>query len=90
MNEERCECCDLPVSMCGKAAEKRQQAEARAEYARLLALPGTTIARHDGFCGKCGEHFDEGAPIQAVSAPGHRSPIVRSNGRWRSLVCCPP
>lgn len=55
----RCECCDLPVYSCGKAGERKQHAEARAEVQRLTAL-GFFPAEHPGRCGHCGEWFKPG------------------------------
>lgn len=64
MSEPRCDCCELPVSMCGKAAEQRLRAAETAKRKALLALPGVIGARYSGTCGGCGEHFAEGAPIK--------------------------
>lgn len=72
----RCDCCDLPVESCGRAAEQRQRANQRAERARLLALPGALPAAYPGKCADCGERFDASDPIS------------RSDDGWRCLVCC--
>lgn len=47
MSEPRCVCCDLPMSMCGKAVEQRQRAEAAKERPPHGA---TTTAKYDGRC----------------------------------------
>lgn len=43
----RCDCCDLPVASCGKAAEQRQRAEAKADRPRHGA---EVVARFSGRC----------------------------------------
>ena len=63
MAEARCECCDLPVAMCGRAAESRLAALARAERARLLALPGVWAAEFPGVCPACRERIEPTDPI---------------------------
>ena len=75
MSEPRCDCCDLPVSMCGKAAEQRQRAAEAARVEELLALPGVIAARYSGRCGGCGSGFTEGAPIK------------RKDGSWVGDCC---
>jgi hypothetical protein len=65
--EDRCECCDLPVSSCGKAAEQRQRAEHQAERARISALPGVFMALYAGTCGGCGERYDPRTLIRSTS-----------------------
>ena len=67
----RCDCCDLPVEFCGKAAEDRQRREARAAQAELLATPGWFPARYPGTCAGCGSYFRAGEPIR-----------VNRGGRW--------
>lgn len=62
--EERCDCCDLPVSMCGKAKEVQLRQEAAARRRALLALPGVIAARYAGTCGQCGERHPEGVPLK--------------------------
>jgi hypothetical protein len=81
MSEARCDCCDLPITSCGRAAELRQRAAATAEGRRLLALPGAIPARYAGLCGSCDEPFAEGDPITRY----HQGRF----GTWRSLTCCP-
>lgn len=80
MPERRCDCCDLPVSSCGKEAERRIAQAAAVERARLLQLPGVIPARYPGPCFTSGDWFQAGAPIRPVD--GHR-------GHWRCLECCP-
>lgn len=64
----RCECCDLPVTSCGKAAEGRQRAEARAERERLARL-GAFVAVWPGHCVRCGEPFQAGDLILSSGLP---------------------
>ncbi|HEY0641269.1 MAG TPA: hypothetical protein VGD67_26875 [Pseudonocardiaceae bacterium] len=59
----RCDCCDLPVDYCGKAAEARQRSEAAAERAALLSHPAWMAANYPGSCRVCGERFEAGTPI---------------------------
>lgn len=75
MSEARCDCCDLPVYACGKAAEQAQAREARQTRARLLATPGWFAAAHPGRCAACGEHFPPGTPI------------TRHPDGWRAACC---
>lgn len=56
--ETRCDCFDLPVESCGKAAEQKQRKQAAQERQRLAAL-GWFPASYPGTC-KCGEPFDQG------------------------------
>lgn len=60
MSEARCTCCDLPVSSCGKAAEQRQRATARAERTPHGA---TTTARYEGRCRYGNERVAVGDPL---------------------------
>lgn len=70
----RCECCDLPVSSCGKAVEVAQRQQRIAERARLLAA-GWFVARYAGECGGCGDWFEAGT-------------LIRRDGEgWRSECC---
>jgi hypothetical protein len=75
--EDRCACCDLVISSCGKAVEERQATEARFETARLFRIPRAFAANFAGGCGRCGERFDIGAPI-----------LKDAFGGYRSLACC--
>lgn len=74
---KRCDCCDLPVESCGKAAERRQ-AELRARRAAILleTVPGARPALFSGLCPGCGDQVRKG------------DPIVRRQGRWTGLLCC--
>ncbi len=65
--ETRCFCCDLPEFACGRAAEKRQQAETAKAKAELLECAGWLPSRYPGRCTNCGEPFAAGDPI---SHPG--------------------
>lgn len=55
---DRCECCDLPVESCGKAAEQRQRAEQRRVSADRL------VAVFAGLCADCGERIRPGDTIE--------------------------
>lgn len=56
----RCDCCDLPVESCGKAAEQRQRAEA----AQDRPPHGKTVeARYTSRCAYCGEPMRMGSLI---------------------------
>lgn len=66
---ERCDCCELPVESCGKAAEARARKEARIARTRLLSRPGARAAMFRGSCGVCGEWYDAGAPIGPPAKP---------------------
>lgn len=69
--EPRCECCDLPVSSCGKAAGTRARAEHLQEQRRLRAL-GFMPAAYPGVCSACGEPFRPGTLIRADRPSGWR------------------
>lgn len=89
MTADRCDCCDLPVESCGKAAEQLARRQQLLDRQAALRKPGATVAQYPGVCGECGESFDKGEPIAARSAPGHRQPIDRSGASaWRGLLCC--
>ncbi len=60
----RCDCCDLPVESCGRAAEQRHRREAAAERQRALSLPGYFPALYPGMCDDCGERFGPGDLIR--------------------------
>lgn len=77
MAEERCDCCDLPVSSCGKAVEQKVAAERRAEIARVLMEPGVVAARHSGTCVTCASRYPEGEPIK------------HTEDGWSGALCCP-
>lgn len=62
VTEERCECCDLVLTSCGKAVEalaRRQAMLDRQAFARRGAFPSA----YAGACSGCGEHFVERALI---------------------------
>jgi hypothetical protein len=74
MPESHCECCDLPVKSCGKAAEREQRRADRAERERLQQS-GWTPAQYAGTCHRCGEWF----PVDS---------LIRYDGDgWRSECC---
>ena len=74
---DRCDCCDLPVESCGKAAEKRERAAALAERERLLAA-GALTARYAGLCSRCSDRIREGDPIK---------PDPDREGGWLGECC---
>ncbi len=61
-HQERCDCCDLPVTSCGKTAEQRQRAEQADKRVRLRAQ-GWMEAQLPGRCEVCNEPFDAGSLI---------------------------
>jgi hypothetical protein len=73
----RCDCCDLPVESCGRAAAQQQEAERRAVRQRLLQRPGVVAARHASACATCGGRYGLGTPI------------VHTEDGWTSVECCP-
>ena len=70
--DERCSCCDLPVSSCGKAAEQRQRAELAAERTRLRAK-GWFTSLYPGTCASCGEPYEARALITVERPRGWRA-----------------
>lgn len=68
----RCDCCDLPVESCGRAAEQRQRAEQRSELERLRAR-GYFAATFHGVCEGCGEHYSAGTLIVRTHPYGYRA-----------------
>lgn len=65
-----CECCDFPIDMCGKAAAKKQDAEA-SEHRKFLLGRGWFTARFPGTCGGCQSKITAGEDfIHAL--PGNR------------------
>lgn len=68
--ETRCECCDLPVESCGKAAQARLEAAEREWLLRLVNTPPWFPAVYSGLCGECGERFAVGYPIRSSSKRG--------------------
>lgn len=77
MPERRCSCCDLPVSMCGKAAEQAAADAHRARVARALAEPGVTPAKFPGRCPTCRSGIAVG------------DPVYRTEDGWTGYLCCP-
>jgi hypothetical protein len=75
--DARCECCDLPVSSCGKAAEDKQRAADNAERAELYTR-GFIPARYPGVCSRCGERFAQDDPIRGTYG----------TGSWIGGLCC--
>lgn len=71
----RCECCDLEVASCGKAAEYRQRVML-ARWRGQLRAQGWFPAAHPGVC-LCGDPFKEGTLI------------IRSRGVWIAECCAP-
>lgn len=67
---ERCECCGLLVESCGKAAEAKQKAEARARRVALLRRPGWFQSSFPGSCARCSEWFEVGTPIRRDKVKG--------------------
>jgi hypothetical protein len=68
----RCECCDLPVASCGKAAETKQRREDQRQRMQLrvrLMAAGWLLSRYPGFCVRCGEPYPEGTLIQRRTDP---------------------
>lgn len=78
MREDRCDCCDLPVSSCGRAVEQRQRDEERARRERALDEDGTIEAVYPGVCPTCGTYFLPGEPLR------------RHNRAWFPVLCCQP
>lgn len=75
---ERCECCDLPVDQCGRAADEAQRRERKALYQQALATPGVIPSKYGGVCPGCGTRYVEGAPIR------------RGPDGWHGIMCCLP
>lgn len=59
----RCDCCDLPVESCGKAAEQHERRQQSAQRV-LLLHSGWVPAQWAGSCGQCGERFEPLTPIR--------------------------
>lgn len=74
MREARCDCCDLPVYSCGRAAEQQQRQEQAAHRASLIEA-GWFPAQWPGSCGRCGHLF----PADTL--------IVRDDAGWRAECC---
>lgn len=77
---DRCDCCDLPVESCGKAAEQRQRAEAQRERTMLLARTSWFEASYPGTCSSCGERFPAGEPITKHGG-GYKASCCDNKGR---------
>lgn len=76
MAEERCDCCDLPTYLCGKAAETRQRQEEHAVRQRELMEPGVTAAKWPVRCAGCNTNYPAGTPIR------------RTEDGWTVVSCC--
>jgi hypothetical protein len=77
MDEERCECCDVPLYSCGKAAQAAQAAELRAQIQRALQEPGVYAAKIlIRACPGC----KSAVPV------GH--PIRKTRDGWVGVLCC--
>lgn len=81
--EARCDCCDLPVSSCGKAAEDAQRLQLEM-WRRYLCKIGWFRSQFGGACHKCGTDFPAGACIRS---DGH----ARHGAHSKYLgECCAP
>lgn len=69
---KRCDCCDLPVESCGKAAEQRARQEDANARSQALAQPGWFQAQWPGQCGVCGVWFKAGDPITRMDLMENR------------------
>lgn len=78
MGEPRCDCCWLPISSCGKAAEQRETLRTRQLHAYLRRCRDWLDSCFDGVCAECGEPFKAGTPIT-------RS--LRMGQGWRAACC---
>lgn len=74
-------CCDLPVSSCGRTAERAATTTLAARTAAWLSHDGVVTAEYPGVCAACREPVDVGDPIRHAR-PGDRF------GDWRGLLCC--
>ena len=72
MNEQRCQCCDLPVYSCGKAKETELRREWRQDRERLEAQ-GWRSSLYPGACEHCHEWFATGTLIRMVAGSGWRA-----------------
>lgn len=61
--ETRCDCCDLPVASCGKAAEQAQRVHERA-HRRWLVREGWFSAQYPVKCCGCGTWHQPGILIR--------------------------
>lgn len=72
----RCDCCDLPVESCGKAAAQREAEVERVIREVVLLEPGTIEAKFTGPCKGCGTWVKVGDPIRL------------HEGDWMGRLCC--
>lgn len=73
----RCDCCDLPLSLCGKAGETRQRSEDQA-HRRYLIKNGWFPSNYSGKCDRCETPFVPGT-------------LIHANGLKTYLaICCAP
>lgn len=78
MAEDLCTCCDLPPESCGKAAERRQRLDLKAQIERALDEPGVVAAKHViRSCPGCRSEVPAGHPIR------------KSRDGWVGALCCP-
>ena len=77
-----CECCDLPLSSCGKAVEAKQLTELK-KWRRWLIRHGWFTSNFPGQCNRCEVWFRAGTVIRSdgFSAKG---------GIYVAECCAPP
>lgn len=78
---EWCECCDLPIESCGRAAEAKQRAELQ-EWRRWLVRHGWFRSNYPRVCHRCETGFKAGSVI--------RSDGFTSRGGVYVGECCAP
>ncbi len=66
-----CNCCDLPMELCGRAAAARQEAEDKNQRTMMINA-GWFAAKFPGNCRECGEGFASGDLIKGGPGYGHR------------------
>ncbi len=77
--ETRCDCCDLPVTSCGRAVEQRQRTEAADRRRALIATRRYFPSQYRGGCAGCSEWYAAGALITPHLVDGER--------RWFAECC---
>lgn len=77
----RCDCCDLPVESCGKAAEVAQRAALDA-WRKWLCRHGWFRSNYAGSCHQCGTEFKAGSVIRSGGFTGRGGVYV--------AACCAP
>jgi len=73
MSADRCDCCDLLVEFCGKAAAQKQRATELAQLEELLQRPGWFPAEWRVMCSVCREWSPPGTPITRHGEFGWRA-----------------